>query len=293
MTLYETRYGRLQYREHKCGIEICGYHGTDIRIDFREIVKALDKPVVAIGKKAFLSCKTIQELILTDDVAEIGDWAFAYCMSLKKVQFLSKEIQFGKEVFKGCSKLEQILISEQIPGELLAAGLVLKMQSQLQLPESEQKWYQQFDEALIKFILMDDREGLVGNVVGGEEEYGTQEQDIQFFMHQKRMEKDLLIEKPIAEVVMHYAKNASESGLDGVVCSPLEAGLVHDTCGKNFLTVTPGVSFADGDIGDQKRVMTPAEAKKIGSDYIVVGRPITAAEDPVAAYERCIREFVD
>jgi len=189
MTLYETRYGRLQYREHKCGIEICGYHGTDIRIDFREIVKALDKPVVAIGKKAFLSCKTIQELILTDDVAEIGDWAFAYCMSLKKVQFLSKEIQFGKEVFKGCSKLEQILISEQIPGELLAAGLVLKMQSPLQLPESEQKWYQQFDEALIKFILMDDREGLVGNVVGGEEEYGTQEQDIQFFMHQKRMEK--------------------------------------------------------------------------------------------------------
>lgn len=189
MTLYETRYGRLQYREHKCGIEICGYHGTDIRIDFREIVKALDKPVVAIGKKAFLSCKTIQELILTDDVAEIGDWAFAYCMSLKKVQFLSKEIQFGKDVFKGCSKLEQILISEQIPGELLAAGLVLKMQSPLQLPESEQKWYQQFDEALIKFILMDDREGLVGNVVGGEEEYGTQEQDIQFFMHQKRMEK--------------------------------------------------------------------------------------------------------
>ena len=189
MTLYETRYGRLQYREHKCGIEICGYHGTDIRIDIREIVKALDKPVVAIGKKAFLSCKTIQELILTDDVAEIGDWAFAYCMSLKKVQFLSKEIQFGKEVFKGCSKLEQILISEQIPGELLVAGLVLKMQSPLQLPESEQKWYQQFDEALIKFILMDDREGLVGNVVGGEEEYGTQEQDIQFFMHQKRMEK--------------------------------------------------------------------------------------------------------
>lgn len=126
---------------------------------------------------------------MTDDVAEIGDWAFAYCMSLKKVQFLSKEIQFGKEVFKGCSKLEQILISEQIPGELLVAGLVLKMQSPLQLPESEQKWYQQFDEALIKFILMDDREGLVGNVVGGEEEYGTQEQDIQFFMHQKRMEK--------------------------------------------------------------------------------------------------------
>ncbi len=110
---------------------------------------------------------------------------------------------------------------------------------------------------------------------------------------QERMEKDLLIEKPIAEVVMHYAKNAKESGLDGVVCSPLEAGVVHDTCGKGFLTVTPGVRFADGDVGDQKRVMTPAEAKKIGSDYIVVGRPITAAADPVAAYERCVREFVD
>ncbi len=110
---------------------------------------------------------------------------------------------------------------------------------------------------------------------------------------QERMEKDLLIERPIAEVVMHYAKNAKESGLDGVVCSPLEAGVVHNTCGKSFLTVTPGVRFADGDVGDQKRVMTPAEAKKIGSDYIVVGRPITAAADPVAAYERCVAEFVD
>ena len=110
---------------------------------------------------------------------------------------------------------------------------------------------------------------------------------------QERMEKDLLIEKPIADVVMHYAKNAKEAGLDGVVCSPLEAGLVHENCGAGFLTVTPGVRFADGDIGDQKRVMTPAEAKRIGSDYIVVGRPITAAEDPVAAYERCLKEFVD
>ena len=110
---------------------------------------------------------------------------------------------------------------------------------------------------------------------------------------QERMENDLLIKEPIDKVVMHYASNAAKAGLDGVVCSPLEAGKVHDTCGKNFLTVTPGVRFADGDIGDQKRVMTPAEAKKIGSDYIVVGRPITAAEDPVAAYERCIAEFVD
>ena len=110
---------------------------------------------------------------------------------------------------------------------------------------------------------------------------------------QESMENDLLIKEPIDKVVMHYAHNAMEAGLDGVVCSPLEAGKVHDTCGKSFVTVTPGVRFADGDIGDQKRVMTPAEAKKIGSDYIVVGRPITAAEDPVAAYERCVAEFCD
>ena len=107
------------------------------------------------------------------------------------------------------------------------------------------------------------------------------------------MERDLWIERPIDEVVMHYAKNARTAGLDGVVCSPLEAGKVHEVCGAGFLTVTPGVRFADGDVGDQKRVMTPAEAKKAGSDYIVVGRPITAAEDPVAAYERCISEFCD
>ena len=110
---------------------------------------------------------------------------------------------------------------------------------------------------------------------------------------QESMENDLLIKEDIAEVVMHYAKNAKNSGLDGVVCSPLEAGKVHEVCGNNFLTVTPGVRFADGDIGDQKRVMTPAEAKKIGSDYIVVGRPITAAADPVAAYNRCVSEFID
>ena len=110
---------------------------------------------------------------------------------------------------------------------------------------------------------------------------------------QESMENDLLIHEPIDQVVLHYAKNAKLAGLDGVVCSPLEAGKVHDTCGKEFITVTPGVRFADGDIGDQKRVMTPAEAKKIGSDYIVVGRPITAAADPVAAYERCVAEFCD
>ncbi|MBR5827016.1 MAG: orotidine-5'-phosphate decarboxylase [Clostridia bacterium] len=109
---------------------------------------------------------------------------------------------------------------------------------------------------------------------------------------QESMENDLLIKEPIDKVVMHYAKNASDAGLDGVVCSPLEAQKVHDTCGKEFLTITPGVRFADGDIGDQKRVMTPAEANRIGSDYIVVGRPITAAADPVAAYERCLAEFV-
>lgn len=110
---------------------------------------------------------------------------------------------------------------------------------------------------------------------------------------QAAMENDLLIKEPIDKVVMHYAKNAKDAGLDGVVCSPLEAQKVHEVCGEAFLTVTPGVRFADGEIGDQKRVMTPAQAKEIGSDYIVVGRPITAAEDPVAAYNRCISEFVD
>ena len=110
---------------------------------------------------------------------------------------------------------------------------------------------------------------------------------------QESMERDLLIKEPIDQVVMHYAKTAKNAGLDGVVCSPLEAGKVHDICGKSFLTITPGVRFADGDVGDQKRVMTPAQAKAIGSDYIVVGRPITAAENPVAAYERCVAEFCD
>ena len=110
---------------------------------------------------------------------------------------------------------------------------------------------------------------------------------------QESMERDLMIHEPIDKVVMHYAKTAADAGLDGVVCSPLEAAKVHVVCGTGFLTVTPGVRFADGDKGDQKRVMTPAEAKRIGSDYIVVGRPITAAEDPVAAYERCVNEFVD
>ena len=110
---------------------------------------------------------------------------------------------------------------------------------------------------------------------------------------QEAMERDILINHPIDEVVMHYAETAKNAGLDGIVCSPLEAGKVHETCGEKFLTVTPGVRFADGDKGDQKRVMTPADAKAIGSDYIVVGRPITQAEDPVAAYRRCVAEFVD
>ena len=110
---------------------------------------------------------------------------------------------------------------------------------------------------------------------------------------QESMERDLLIREPIDKVVMHYAETAKNAGLDGVVCSPLEAGKVHDVCGKSFLTVTPGVRFADGDAGDQKRVMTPAAAKEIGSDYIVVGRPITKADDPVSAYERCVKEFCD
>ena len=111
--------------------------------------------------------------------------------------------------------------------------------------------------------------------------------------NQQSMERDLLIHKPMDQVVLHYAETAKKAGLDGVVCSPLEAGKVHERCGAEFLTVTPGVRFADGDKGDQKRVMTPAEAKKIGSDYIVVGRPITAAADPVAAYQQCVAEFVD
>ena len=106
------------------------------------------------------------------------------------------------------------------------------------------------------------------------------------------MERDLLIEKPLEQVVMHYAQTARAAGLDGVVCSPLEAGTVHQACGQDFLTVTPGVRFADGEVGDQVRVMTPAQAREIGSDYIVVGRPITQAPDPVAAYERCVAEFV-
>ena len=109
---------------------------------------------------------------------------------------------------------------------------------------------------------------------------------------QERMTADLLIDRPIDEVVLHYASNAKKAGLDGIVCSPLEAGKVHDTCGADFLTITPGVRFADGEVGDQVRVMTPAQAKEIGSDYIVVGRPITAAADPVAAYRRCVAEFV-
>lgn len=108
---------------------------------------------------------------------------------------------------------------------------------------------------------------------------------------EEMLHEELLINGNMPEVVMSYALNAKNSGLDGVVCSPLEASKVHETCGSGFLTVTPGVRFADGDIGDQKRVMTPAQAKGAGSDYIVVGRPITAADDPVAAYERCLDEF--
>ena len=106
------------------------------------------------------------------------------------------------------------------------------------------------------------------------------------------MRRDLLIDRPLDQVVMHYARTAAQAGLDGVVCSPLEAGKVHEACGRQFLTVTPGVRFAGGDVGDQARVTTPERARELGSDYIVVGRPITAAADPVAAYERCLREFV-
>jgi orotidine-5'-phosphate decarboxylase len=109
---------------------------------------------------------------------------------------------------------------------------------------------------------------------------------------EERMKKEILIDKPLEEVVMHYAKCAKKAGLDGVVCSPLEAGKVHDVCGKEFLTVTPGVRFADNESGDQKRITTPAKAKEQGSDYIVIGRPVTQANDPIEAYRRCLREFV-
>ena len=108
---------------------------------------------------------------------------------------------------------------------------------------------------------------------------------------EERMRDELLIGAPLAETVLHYAENAKNAGLDGVVCSPLEAGLIHGRCGGGFLTVTPGVRFADGDVGDQVRVTTPAKAKELGSDYIVVGRPITQAADPLAAYRRCVAEF--
>ena len=110
---------------------------------------------------------------------------------------------------------------------------------------------------------------------------------------QERMERDLWIEKPLSEVVIHYAKNAKAAGLDGVVCSPLESGVVHENCGADFVTVTPGVRFAGGDAGDQVRVTTPEKAKELGSNFIVMGRPITAAEDPVAAYRRAMRDFAE
>ena len=110
---------------------------------------------------------------------------------------------------------------------------------------------------------------------------------------EERMRRELLIERPLEEVVMRYARNAQSAGLDGVVCSPLESGAVHAACGAGFLTVTPGVRFAEGPSGDQARVTTPSKARALGSDYIVVGRPITSAEDPVAAWRRCIDEFVD
>lgn len=110
---------------------------------------------------------------------------------------------------------------------------------------------------------------------------------------EERMQKELLINASINDTIVMYAENAKKAGLDGVVCSPLEAGMVKDACGKTFITVTPGVRFADGEVGDQVRVTTPEKAKEIGSDYIVVGRPVTQAEDPVAAYRRCVKEFVD
>lgn len=109
---------------------------------------------------------------------------------------------------------------------------------------------------------------------------------------EERMQNELLINASINDTIVKYAQNAKEAGLDGVVCSPLEAGMVKTACSKDFITVTPGVRFADGEVGDQVRVTTPEKAKEIGSDYIVVGRPITQADDPVAAYRRCCAEFI-
>ncbi len=109
---------------------------------------------------------------------------------------------------------------------------------------------------------------------------------------EERMQRDLLISSSINDTIVHYARNAREAGLDGVVCSPLEAGMVKEACGSDFMTVTPGVRFADGDKGDQVRITTPARAAEIGTDFIVVGRPITKAADPVAAYRRCVKEFL-
>ncbi len=110
--------------------------------------------------------------------------------------------------------------------------------------------------------------------------------------NEERLHEELWIDRGMEETVMHYAKNAKKAGLDGVVCSPLEAGAVHEACGSEFLTVTPGIRFKENAVGDQARVMTPFDARRIGSDYIVVGRPITAAADPVAAYRRCVAQFV-
>ena len=109
---------------------------------------------------------------------------------------------------------------------------------------------------------------------------------------EERMRRELWIDHTVPDTVVHYAENAKAAGLDGVVCSPLEASIVKDACGADFWPITPGVRFADGDVGDQKRVTTPAKAREIGTDYIVVGRPITAADDPVAAYRRCVAEFI-
>ena len=109
---------------------------------------------------------------------------------------------------------------------------------------------------------------------------------------EERMQRELLIQAPINDTIVQYARNAKEAGLDGVVCSPLEAGKIHEACSGSFVTVTPGIRFADAKTDDQVRITTPEKARAIGSDYIVVGRPITQAADPVAAYQRCLQEFV-
>lgn len=190
MVCIPTKYGSVQGRAYKNGIEIYEYKGSDLQIDLTELEKMIEKPIVSIAKKAFLSCKSIRVIRLGTAVTEIGDWAFSYCTSLEEIQFLSREVRLGKELFKDCNSLKRMIIPDDDTEELLAAAVVkLKVPHLFHLQKKEAEWYEQYDRNLLTFIDMDDGEALVGNMVGGEEEYGTQEPELQLFMHEKRMEK--------------------------------------------------------------------------------------------------------